>query len=442
MVLKIQMKQTDIDLIYGNRYYEDDREIIEEYEDENPEVTLQNSKRVQNRNRKVNIERNRVRNNDKNRNSNRNSNKKVNKNRAAKRRKSYVALVLAASLVIFTFVACGKTDNSITNNGKTKIVLTTGFAKDEIFCIDKAKCTLPEAMVYLMNMKNHYENAFGDKIWQVSYEGVTLEDKLKNMVLAKLARIKALNIMAEQNEVTLSQDETTKAQKAAAEYYQSLSAVEVSELNVTQELICQMYEEYALADKVYEQLIANINPEISDDEARTITVQTIFIKTYTYNGDNEKVVFTDDAKKKALAKAKEALKKAKSGEDFNTLVAEYSEDSKDYYSFGKGTYNNAFEEAAFNLGTNEISDIVETEDGYYIIKCISTFDREETDRNKVKLIEQRRKEEFNRQYTDFVSGLARDMNDKLWDSVGFIENENVKTSTFFEIYNKFFGNSK
>ena len=161
-------------------------------------------------------------------------------------------------------------------------------------------------------------------------------------------------------------------------------------------------------------------------------------KTYTVNGDNERVVFTDDAKKKALAKAKEALKKAKSGEDFNTLVAEYSEDGRDYYSFGKGTYNNAFEDAAFNLGTNEISDIVETDEGYYIIKCISPFNREETDQNKVKIIEQRRKEEFNRQYTDFVSGLPRDMNDKLWDSAGFIGDKNVTTSTFFDVYDKYF----
>ena len=317
-------------------------------------------------------------------------------------------------------------------------MLTTGFSKDEVFFVDKATCTLPEAMLYFTNIKNHYESAFGDKIWQVSYEGTTLEDKLKDMVIAKLARIKALNVMAKQNEVTLSQDEMAKAQKAAAEYYRSLSAGEVSSLNVTQELICQMYEEYALADKVYEQLIANINPEVSDDEARTITVQTIFIKTYTVNGDDEKVAFTDDAKKKALGKAKEALKKAKNGEDFNTLVAEYSEDGRDYYSFGKGTYNNAFEDAAFNLGTNEISDIVETDEGYYIIKCISPFNREETDQNKVKIIEQRRKEEFNRQYTDFVSGLPRDMNDKLWDSAGFIEDKNVTTSTFFDVYDKYF----
>ena len=40
-----------------------------------------------------------------------------------------------------------------------------------------------------------------------------------------------------------------------------------------------------LADKVYRQIISDINPEISDDEARTITVQHILIKTVTENAD-------------------------------------------------------------------------------------------------------------------------------------------------------------
>ena len=33
--------------------------------------------------------------------------------------------------------------------------------------------------------------------------------------------------------------------------------------------------------QVYEYIIKDINPEISDDEARTITVDYILIKTYT-----------------------------------------------------------------------------------------------------------------------------------------------------------------
>ena len=75
-----------------------------------------------------------------------------------------------------------------------------------------------------------------------------------------------------------------------------LSSGEVEVLGVDQELIQQMYEEYALAGKVYEYLIADINPEISDDEARTITVQDILIKTYSLNENGERVPYSTQAK--------------------------------------------------------------------------------------------------------------------------------------------------
>jgi foldase protein PrsA len=98
----------------------------------------------------------------------------------------------------------------------------------------------------------------------------------------------------------------------------------------------------------------------------------------------------------------------------------------------------AFEEASFNLGTDEISDIVESEHGYHIIKCISTFNRSETDRNKVKIVEQRRKEVFNDEYSKFVESLTKSLNEKLWESVSFIEDENVTTDSFFEVYKETF----
>ena len=65
-----------------------------------------------------------------------------------------------------------------------------------------------------------------------------------------------------------------------------------------------MYEEYALAGKVYEYLIADINPEISDDEARTITVQDILIKTYSLNENGERVPYSTQAKQEAYQRAR------------------------------------------------------------------------------------------------------------------------------------------
>lgn len=320
----------------------------------------------------------------------------------------------------------------------TKLVLTTGFDKDEVFRIDKVSCRLPELMVYLTNTKNQYEQKFGSRIWEASYNGETLEANIKATVLARIARIKAMNLLADRYGIALSEEEAADVRKAAAMYYDSLSDKERELLDVDEARLETMYGEYALAGKVYQYLIADINPEISDDEARTITVQHILIKTYSLDGQGVQVPYSEKDKNEARVRAEEALKRARDGEDFTALIAEYSEDDNTTYSFGKGTMGTAFEEASFNLGTNEISGIVESDHGYHIIKCISTFDRDETDRNKVKIVEQRRKEVFNEKYSEFTGALNRSLNENLWESVGFIEDEEVTTSSFFEIYKQFF----
>ena len=146
-----------------------------------------------------------------------------------------------------------------------------------------------------------------------------------------------------------------------------------------------------------------------------------------------------NAKEKAYKTAREVLKLARDGEtDFEQLIAKYSEDNKGTYSFGKGDMEENFEEAAFNLGTGEVSDIVETKYGYHIIKCITTFDRAETDANKVKIVEERKKEVFGQEYDTFVKSLTRNLNEELWNSVAFLNDPEVRTADFFDIYEEYF----
>ncbi len=342
--------------------------------------------------------------------------------------------MLAMLMLAGTITACGSKDG----NG-TKVVLTTGFDKNEVFRIETMSCTLPEIMVYLTNIQNRYEEVYGPQIWEASADGVTLEQNVKDIALAQIARIKTMNLMAGSYGVELTEEEEMQAENAAKTYYDSLNETEIEKMGVTEDLIRRMYQEFALAENVYQYTIQDINPEISDDEARTITVQHILIKTYALDGTGKKIGYTQEMKEDAYRRACEVLALAREGKDFDELIRKYNESDKATYSFGKGEMDATFETAAFNLGTGEISDIVETEYGYHIIKCLNTFDKEETDANKVKIVEQRREEAFGQEYDSFVETLARNLNSELWDKVSFIHDEAVTTQNFFEVYNSFFG---
>lgn len=334
--------------------------------------------------------------------------------------------------MLFSLAGCGDGENK-------KVVLTTGFEKDEVFRIEDVSCMLPEIMVYLTNTQNQYEQVYGEAIWETSVGDVTLEENVKDIVLAKIARTKTLNLMAKENDVSLNDAEMNKVKVAADEYYDSLSEAERDALEIDKALITNLYKECALADKVCEYILEDINPEVSDDEARIVTVEHIFMKTYMLDGTGTKVTYTDAMKQKVYDEMQDVLELAQSGEhSFKSLMDEYNEAELNTISFGKGEVDKAFEEAAFNMETNELSGIVEGEDGYYIIKCINTFDKEETDANKLKIMEERREEAFYQEYENFVSSLTRDLNEKLWEDVEFLHDEQVTTSSFFTIYDKYF----
>lgn len=326
-----------------------------------------------------------------------------------------------------------------TNSENKKVVLTTGFEKNEVFRIEDISCMLPEIMVYLTNTQNQYEQVYGEQIWETGVGDVTLEDNVKDIVLAKMARIKTLNLMAKENDISLNDAEMNKVRVATDEYYESLSKKEREILEIDRALIESLYAECALADKVCEHILTDINPEVSDDEARSVTVEHIFMKTYMLDGSGQKVPYTDAMKQKVYDEMEEVLEKANSGEySFKSLMEEYNEAELNTISFGKGEVDKAFEEAAFNMETGELSGIIEGEDGYYIVKCINTFDRAETDANKIKIMERRKEEAFYVEYEGFVASLTRDLNDKLWEEVTFLHDEEVKTSSFFQIYDKYF----
>lgn len=344
-----------------------------------------------------------------------------------------------ALLVLFLTIAGIMGMVSGCGDSNSEIVFTTGLTDEEVFKIDGSVCTLSEAMVFLTTVQNQYENTYGVDMWEQNFGGVTLEEYVKESVIAQLAQIKSMDLLAKSRDISLTEEEIELAVQTGEEYYKTLSEKEIEYLKVSKESIAAIYSEYALANKAYVDLTKDVNTEVSDDEARVITVLHILVKTYTLDESGNKVEFTEEEKAEALSRATQILEKARADEDFVSLAEIYNEDEQTEYTIARGQMESGFDEKAFSMSNDEISDIVETEYGYHIIKCVNSFNKEKTDENKLKIAEKRKTDVFNEIYYEFTAKLSSEFNDNLWDNIVLEKNEEITTSNFFEIYNEHYG---
>lgn len=325
-----------------------------------------------------------------------------------KKNKKYVAWAL-----IWIFAA-----SLLTGCKNTRIVLTTGLASNELFRIGDVSCRLSEALIYLMNQKNQYETIYGIEMWEHAFGDTTMEEYLKSQVLAELAQVKSMVLLANEQEIVLSEEEKQRASEAAKEYFGSLSEAEVDVLKVGQEEIQKMYEDYCLAYKAYEQITSDVSVEISLDEARIIQLQQIFVQEESL--------------------AREIRGKLEAGEDFANLAANYSKASQTTVEVARGEKESAYEEVAFELDNEEVSDVFAADDGYYILKCLNTCMEEESEVNKVQVAQRQKKERFQGIYSELMNDTLSEFQEKVWEKVKFGDYEEVKTQDFFEVYTKYF----
>lgn len=319
----------------------------------------------------------------------------------------------AASLVLAlagSLAGCSLVEN-------TEIVFTTGLSGSQLFKIGKSVCTLPEAMIYVMDYQRQYEGVYGVEMWEHDFGGITFEDYVKDTIVDQLASMKAITLLADDYEVNLSGDEEEHIVQAAEEYYNALSDEQIEYMDLELEDVEDLYRAHVLSGKVYEEITKDVNTEVSDDEARIITVQQIRL-------DSEET-------------AQNVKAQLDEGRDFAALASSYSLDSQVTYTFGRGEHDAAYEEAAFALENDQVSDVIRAGDSYYILKCINNFDQEATEANKVTMVEKRRDELFQSVYEQLVADTPSQFNSRLWEKVHFADWTGEMPPDFLGIYEQY-----
>lgn len=318
---------------------------------------------------------------------------------------------IAAALLVLAVILVYKS----TFNGKP-VYFTTGFDKHTLFEVGSQAAYDYEAAVLFSDIRSQYEELFGGDVWNREINGMSFENYAMEQVKTKLMRVAYMNELAKDRGVVLNRDETSGVTKAAREYLDGIPQDQQNRLSITSKNIESMYTKFAIANRLYDDMTGNIQPEISADYARVIKIQYI-------SSDSQE----------EITKAKARID---AGDNFFYVARETNENSEYEYELKRGEMEKDFEDAAYNLASGEISGIVSAKDRYYIIKCISDNEKTKTEANKNDIIESVKLNEFNKIFEPFEASIYLNFNDELWEVLEF---RDLQSDAGFEnIFNKYF----
>ena len=305
--------------------------------------------------------------------------------------------------------------------GNEEVTISRGMADDEVFLIDGKVCTLPVMKLLLMNNMNLHGESYGIDLLQNEDLKVQkkFEQYIKKISMDEITRVYSMVALANAQGVTLTDEQKELAQWAGEDCFQSLTDEEVAYLNISQENVQDIYEKYALADKLYQSLVQDVNEEVSDDEARVMEVRQI----YTTNEEQ----------------ARKALADLEAETEFSTVAANYNEADEISLTLQRGMLPEEAETVVFSMEDGEISDLIETDQGYYIFCCDNKFDEEQTQIHKQDIVEQRKQEAFHSVYDPFVETIHSKLNESVWDDLSVREMEKYSFADFDVMYEKYLG---
>lgn len=334
-------------------------------------------------------------------------------------RKKLAILGLVTALAVGSLSGCNF-------NSKTPVIgKIVGLGDDEMFKIDDEVCSKAEYMLVLMDKASTYKRDFGGNVdWNTKIsDKETLQSHVMEKVKEDITVQYTLSTMAKEKSITLTAEESNAINKKAAEYYETLTEEEKKYTGAQQSDVESLYRNYYLADKVYKTLAEEANANVSDEEARVMKIQYIRMSTDK----------TQESKIKSTLKTATDLVKG-GYQTFAREAKQYSEDSTFEKTIKKNEVTSVYEKEAFNLSDSGISQIIQDGNNYYLVYCVESYMKKETENNKAAIIKTTQENYFNDKYSKYIESIKIDFNDDVVKDIKLSTDANVKATNLMTVY--------
>lgn len=288
-----------------------------------------------------------------------------------------------------------------------------------------------------------YRSFMGDTsgmaIWDTdSEEGMTYGEQAVEQTLENVELMYIMKEKAADYDVEVTEEDEAAIAEAAAAFMEANSEETIADLAVTEDDIKTYLELLTYRSRIYDPIIADVDTEVSDEEAQQSSFEYVSISTADL--EEEEI----EQKKEDAQKILDALKEDPEG-DFSEIAKEVGDsytsltgtfdtnetaDEEDEESTTTSSYPESVMEVVRTLEDGEIGeDVIETDSAYYVVRMKNVNDEDATETKKESIISTRESDLYTETTEAWMDEAEIKVEDKVLKTLTITDNHKFTMDT-------------
>ena len=263
-----------------------------------------------------------------------------------------------------------------------------------------------------------YQQMYGSTYWEMEDadgEGRNGASAAKKQVMDAIKQREILCMEAEKLGYKLTDEEKKASDENAKKAMESMTEGQKKIPGLDETSLKEVFAKNALAEKYRQVIISEcgidteaLKATVKKEDYHQYTMQYYMVSNKTGSGEEETDV-TPEQKKTNLNNMKALLEKAKTAEDFTKLLDENDTTGIQAVQteelLEKDMENSTFltkklRKKLIKMNNDEISDVIEGEDGYYLVKMVNNDDSAAYDEQCNSVVEEEETKQFNTKFAE------------------------------------------
>ncbi len=330
--------------------------------------------------------------------------------------KRWLVAAICAVMVATSFAGCQKVENN-TDLDPDAVVMTVG----------EEGVPLQEAYFMMKWQQAQYQamatSLYGDEWYNEDLEGngETFLDYIKSTVIDVLENMYICKQYATENNITLTEEETAAVEEAVKAFMNSNTAEAQAAMMADEETVRDILTNYTLFNKVFNEVVADADTSVTEEEARQKTYSYIYQDLVTVDEEGNTVDMSETEINNYYVTFAQIKEAAEESGDFDK-AAEDGGYAPASHSYHPGDEEDTFVDInaiADDLAVGEVSPLIPVEGGLALIHLDTDNDEEKTEAAR----QTKANEKQSQHFEEWISPLREEANiqvdEELWAEIGF-----------------------